>query len=94
MNKADLISLVAKEVDLPKGSVSKCVDAFLEAVQQQVAAGEKVSLIGFGTFSSRVREARTCLNPRTREKMSLPARKHGRFVIGKKFKMLLEETSA
>lgn len=91
MNKTDLVALVAQDVDLPKTSVTKCIDSFLEIVQQKVAEGEKVSFIGFGTLESRLRAARTCHNPKTGEQMNVGPRRQVRFVVGKKFKDRLQD---
>ena len=67
MNKVELIAAVAEKAELSKKDAEKAVAAFLESVEEAVASGDKVQLVGFGTFEVRAREARTGRNPRTKE---------------------------
>ena len=86
MNKTELIAAVAEKTDVTKKDAEKAVTAVLETVTDALAAGEKVQLVGFGTFEVRTREARTGKNPRTGEPVSIPASKVPAFKAGKALK--------
>lgn len=86
MNKVELIAAVAEKAGLSKKDAEKAVAAFVDSVVDAVAAGDKVQLVGFGTFEVRAREARTGRNPRTRETITIPASKQPVFKAGKAFK--------
>ena len=73
MNKNELISAVAEKSGLSKKDSEKALNAALETITAKVAAGEKVQLIGFGTFELRERAEKQARNPRTGEKMTVPA---------------------
>ena len=73
MTKADLITVVAQKTNLSKKDSDKAVAAVLDAITETLAAGEKVSLVGFGTFEVKERAAREGINPRTKEKIIIPA---------------------
>ena len=82
MNKDELVAEVAKQADIAKSSAAAVLEALTETIKKSVAAGEKVALVGFGTFEKRVRNARTARNPRTGEtikvaKTNVPAFKPG-----------------
>lgn len=89
MNKVELIEKVAQDVCMPKSSVQKVLDSVLEAVRTTVVAGETVTLVGFGTFESRKRNARTCRNPQTGDTMNVEAKTVPYFKAGKKFKEIV-----
>ncbi len=86
MNKTELVAAVAKETELKKADAEKAVNAVLKVVQDQLKAGEKVQLIGFGTFEAKERPARTARNPRTGEEIAVPASKAPTFKASKVFK--------
>ena len=86
MNKTELITAVAEKAGLTKKDVEKAVNALLETVKEEVAAGKKVQLIGFGTFEARSRKARTGKNPRTGEALNIEAATVPAFKAGKAFK--------
>ena len=86
MNKADLVNLVAARTELTKTDVSQVVDAAIETIIDSVVEGKKVSILGFGSFESRERSARQGLNPKTGEKIAIPAKKVPAFTAGKMFK--------
>lgn len=86
MNKAELINTVAQKTDLPKTLISKIIDTVIETIEDAVARGESVTLVGFGTFSLIERKERRGRNPRTGETMVIPARKDVKFKAGKRFK--------
>jgi Bacterial nucleoid DNA-binding protein len=82
MNKADLINVVAANAGLTKTDARKAVDAVLEAVKNELKVGGKISLVGFGTFSVVEKAARKGLNPRTKQVISIPAKKVCKFKPG------------
>ncbi len=86
MNKNELISAVAEKSGLSKKDSEKALNAALETITATVAAGDKVQLIGFGTFELRERAEKLARNPRTGEKMTVPACKAPAFKAGQAFK--------
>ena len=82
MNKTQLIDVVAAKTDLKKKDAEAAVAAVLDAVAEALAAGDKVQLIGFGTFEVKERAARTGKNPRTGEAIEIPASKVPSFKAG------------
>ena len=85
-NKAELVSEVAAQTKLTKKDVSEAVDAVFEAIQEDLAKGEKVQLIRFGTFEVRDRAARKGRNPQTGAEIEIPASKVPAFKPGKALK--------
>lgn len=86
MNKTELVEAVAKSADISKAAANKAVDAVVESVTGALKKGDKVTLIGFGTFEVRKRAARTGRNPRTGEEIKIKASKIPAFKAGKKLK--------
>lgn len=86
MNKATLIKEVAEKAGLSKKDAAKAVAAFQETVKETLAAGEKVQLVGFGTFSVADRKERNGVNPKTQEAIVIPAKKAPKFKAGKSLK--------
>lgn len=86
MNKVELIAAVAEKAEMSKKDAEKAVAAVLASVEEALAGGDKVQLVGFGTFEVRTREARTGRNPRTKESITIPASKQPVFKAGKAFK--------
>ena len=86
MNKTELISRVAEISEITKKDAEKAVNATLEAIEGALAGGEKVQLVGFGTFEVRDRAARTGRNPKTGEEIKIPATKVPAFKPGKALK--------
>lgn len=83
MTKADLVSRIAGDGDITKAQAEKAVDGFISAVSSALAAGDKVTLVGFGTFSVGNRSQREGRNPRTGEKITISASKVVKFKPGK-----------
>ncbi len=83
MNKAELIEEVAGETGLTKAASGKAIDAIVSAISDCLARGEKVTLVGFGTFGVRQRKARTGRNPQTGATLQIPAKKVPKFNPGK-----------
>ena len=86
MNKAELISSIAEKTELTKKDVELVVNGFLNVVQGTLANGDKVQLVGFGTFELRERKARIGRNLKTGEKLEIPAAKVPAFKAGKALK--------
>ena len=82
MNKSELINAMAAESQLSKADAKKALEAFVSAVTGALKAGEKVSLVGFGTFSVSERAERTGINPSTKEIITIPAKKVAKFKPG------------
>ena len=82
MTKTDLINAVAAKTGLSKKDSDKAVAAFVEAVTEALAKGEKVALLGFGTFDVKTRAARKGINPRTKTKITIAASKVPAFKAG------------
>ena len=86
MNKTELVAGVAEKAGLTKKDAEKAVNALFDCVQQALAAGEKVQLIGFGTFEVKQRAARKGRNPRTGQDIEIPASSSPSFKAGKALK--------
>lgn len=82
MNKTELVNAVAEKAGISKVNAKAAVDAAMEVVANALAEGDKISLIGFGTFSVAEKAARTGFNPRTKEAIEIPARKTIKFKAG------------
>lgn len=82
MNKTEFIEAVAKKADLTKADAKKAVNAFCDVIADSMREDEKVTIIGFGTFSVSERAARTGINPQTGKKMKIAARKAVKFKPG------------
>ena len=86
MNKSELIDVAATEADISKAAAGKALDAILAAVVKTVAKGDSVTLVGFGTFKSSKRAARTGRNPQTGAEIKIAASTVPRFTAGAGFK--------
>ena len=86
MNKTELIASMAEKCQLTKKDTEKALKAFMDIVQETLAKGEKVQLVGFGTFEVKERAARIGRNPRTKEEIKIPASKAPVFKAGKDLK--------
>ena len=82
MNKAELINAIAAESGLSKVDAKKALDAVLKSVSDALVAGDKVSLVGFGTFSVAERAARPGINPATKQPITIEAKKVAKFKAG------------
>jgi DNA-binding protein HU-beta len=83
MNKAELIASIAEEAGITKTQANTALDSFVDAVTKTLKKGDKVTLVGFGTFSVSKRAARNGRNPQTGEVIKIKARKVARFKAGK-----------
>lgn len=86
MNKLDLTKAMAKKAELTQAQAAAAYDAFVETLTEALKAGEKVQLLGFGTFEVKDVPAKTGLNPRTKEKVQIPACKKPAVKFGESFK--------
>ena len=86
MNKAELIEIAAKAADISKASAGKALDGIMAAVVKAVCKGDSVTLVGFGTFKSAKRAARTGKNPKTGDSIKIPATTVPKFSAGTGFK--------
>ena len=83
MNKADLIEKIAKDTRISKTAAGKTLDSLVDGVTKALRKGERVALVGFGTFSVSKRKARVGRNPQTGEEIQIKARRVARFRPGK-----------
>lgn len=86
MNKAELVNAMATETGVSKKDVEKVLNSFINVVSNEMANKGKVQLVGFGTFETRQRAARTGLNPQTKEEIEIPACTVPAFKAGKALK--------
>ena len=86
MNKAELIAAVAEKAELSKKDAEKAVKALTDVISEELVQGEKIQLVGFGTFEVSERAAREGRNPKSGEVMNIPASKTPKFKAGKALK--------
>ena len=91
MNKNQLVDFIAKDTGLKKKDAEAAVISFVSAVESALAKGDKVQLVGFGTFEVKERAARLGRNPATGTAMTIPASKHLSFTAGKSLKDALNK---
>ena len=86
MNKSELIETVSTEADINKAAAERALNSIIETVTKAVTKGDRVTLVGFGTFAATKRKASTGRNPRTGEEMQIPESTTVRFKVGKQLK--------
>lgn len=86
MNRQDLVGKIAAEAGVTKKAANIALNAVIDGITLALERGDKVSLVGFGTFKVNQRKARTGVNPQTKAKIQIPARKVPVFKAGKKLK--------
>ena len=86
MNKAELVAKMSEKSNLTKKESELALNAFMKVVEETLVAGDKVQLVGFGTFETRERAAREGRNPKSGEVMNIPASKTPKFKAGKALK--------
>ncbi len=89
-NKEQLVQEVAKKAKVSQKEAGEVLNAIISVIETTVAKGDKVTLVGFGTFESRKRAARTGRNPQTGAEIKIPAKNVPAFSAGKKFKELVK----
>lgn len=91
MNKSDLITSMAEKSKMPKKDAEKALNAFIESVEGALTKGDKVQLVGFGSFEVRQRAARKGRNPQTKAEITIPATKSPIFKVGKALKDMVNK---
>ncbi|MEG1971719.1 MAG: HU family DNA-binding protein [Oscillospiraceae bacterium] len=91
MTKTELIAAVAAKTELSKKDSEKAVIAVLDAITESLVNGDKVALVGFGSFETKARASRKGINPRTKEEITIPASKLPVFKAGKALKDAVAE---
>ena len=91
MNKTELVAAMAEQTQLSKKDAEAALKAFIDVVSEEMKKGEKVQLVGFGTFEVSERAAREGRNPATGESMAIKASKAANFKVGKALKDLVNE---
>ena len=86
MNKADLVASVAAKAGLTKKDAEAALNAVVASIEEALVKGDKVALVGFSTFETKTRAARTGINPRTKQAIKIPASKVPAFKISKALK--------
>lgn len=86
MTKAELVSAIAEKTELTKKDSEKALSAVIDSITEALKKGDKVALVGFGTFEVRARAARQGINPQTKKKIKIPATKVPAFKAGKALK--------
>jgi DNA-binding protein HU-beta len=89
MNKQDLISKIAQDTGLTKSNAAAAVDSFIEGITKSLKKGQPITFVGFGTFKTAQRKARTARNPQTGASIKVPKRRVVRFSAGKALKATL-----
>ncbi len=82
MNKTELINAIAEKAGLSKADAKRALDAFICSVEETLTKGDKLTLVGFGTFSVAEKAARTGINPATKATITIPAKKVAKFKAG------------
>ncbi len=90
MNKGDLIEKIAKDARINKAEAGRAIDSLIDGVRRSLKKGERVSLVGFGTFTVSQRKAREGRNPQTGEPIHIPAKKVPKFLPGKDLKSSIQ----
>ncbi len=91
MNKTELVEAMAKKTEATKKSTEEALNALIEAITEALASGDKVQLVGFGTFEVIKRAARKGRNPQTKEEIKIPASKAPKFKAGKALKDIVNK---
>ena len=91
MTKTELINSIADKANCTKKDAASALEATLAAIEEALVNGDKVSITGFGTFEVRERGEKTCINPRTKEKMVCPPSKAPAFKAGKALKEFYQQ---
>ena len=90
MNKTELIAAIAEKAGIAKKDADKALAAFIETVTEELKAGGKVQLVGFGTYEVKERAARTGINPQTKQQITIAASKAPVFKAGNAFKTAIK----
>ncbi len=91
MNKAELVTAMAERAEISKKDAEAALKAFTDVIAEELKKGEKIQLVGFGTFEVSERAERVGRNPQTREEMTIPASKAPKFKAGKALKDMIND---
>ena len=91
MNKTQLVAAIAKSAKISKTQANDALKATLDAISDTLRKGQKVALVGFGTFSAAIRKARQGMNPKTRQVLKIAAKRVPKFRAGKQLKKLVSK---
>ena len=86
MNKQELIAKIAKDTDMSKATAAAAVDSLIDGITRSLKKGDQITFVGFGTFKTAQRKARTARNPQTGAPIKIPKRRVVRFTAGKALK--------
>ena len=89
MNKSELVSMIAKDTGSSKANATAAVDSFIERITKSLKKGDSITFVGFGTFKTAQRKARTARNPQTGAAIKIPKRRVVRFTAGKALKQAI-----
>lgn len=89
MNKSELVKEIAKKAEITNATAQAVLEAFIDTVKTNLKKGEKIQLIGFGSFATVKRDKRKGVNPQTKKPITIPAKKVAKFVPGKELKELV-----
>ena len=92
MNKSDLVKAISKKAEITNAAAQAVLESFIEAVKAGLKKGDKIQLIGFGSFATVKREARNGVNPQTKKKIKIAAKKVAKFVAGKELKDMVNSS--
>ncbi|MEE9226286.1 MAG: HU family DNA-binding protein [Acidobacteriota bacterium] len=90
MNKGDLIEKISRDARINKAEAGRAIESFIDGVKRTLKKGERVSLVGFGTFTVSRRKAREGRNPQTGEPIRIPAKNVPKFLPGKELKKTIQ----
>ena len=91
MNKAELVAAIAEKAEISRKDAEAALKAFTEVIEEELKKGEKIQLVGFGTFEVSERAARVGRNPQTKEEIKIPASRAPKFKAGKALKDMVNE---
>ncbi len=91
MNKKELVREISKKASVPQKSIDEVVKSFTDVVSKTLKKGGRITLVGFGTFQVRKRKATTVVNPQTKKKMNVPAKKYAKLHFSDKVNALLND---
>jgi DNA-binding protein HU-beta len=90
MNKQDIVAKIAKDTGITKTAATAAVDSLIDSITRTLKKGDSVSFVGFGTFKTASRKARTARNPQTGAEIKIPKRRVARFSAGKALKQAVK----
>jgi DNA-binding protein HU-beta len=89
MNKKELVQEISKNVEVPQSKIDDIIKTFIDVIKKALKKGDKVTLVGFGTFMVKKRKATTGINPQTKQKMKIPAKKYAKLQFSDKINDML-----